>query len=347
MARGRKKETEVEDAASLLEKYRDVGAVLANDPVLPIDFISTGISTLDHILGGGIPRNRITLEFGQYASGKTFLTQKIIESVQKSGGLAAFCDAELKLDPEWVENTGVDLSQLLVIQDNRGEQVLDIVMELVQDVDLVVVDSIAALVPQGEGETGMSQDTIGGQARLINKFFRKLLPRLRPQDGGRAAVVMLNQVRKTIGGYIPLDSYPGGAAQQFYSSIIMKVSRGTWHTEDGKFLDKSVKLRTGFDINVRTEKNSVHRPFQQVSIPFSFTGEIDPVRSLARMGIDEGVVNHTGQIYEFGNVRGRGQGKFISELRSDESTQALLADALAELAEQGGVEDGIGDEGDE
>jgi len=325
--------SEKDEISGLLNKYKDFGAVRGDDPIIKIKWLDTGIDSLNIILGGGIPRNRITEIIGPYATGKTYLCQKMMAHVQKQGGKVAFIDAELKADPEWFETTGIDLSQLLLIQDNRGEKVLDATMELVKDFDLVVVDSVAALVPQSEAKTEMKQDLVGAQARMYGKFFRKALSSLRPQEGGKAALVMINQVRSSIGGYIQMDAYPGGKAQMFYSSIIMKVSRQSWSTEEAQFKRKNIQRRTGFDIIVKTEKNSVHRPYLVVSIPFNFSGQIDEIRSIVRVGVDEKIIENHGRTYSYKDLTVGNRKGFMSQIRQRPDLIEELAKEIVELGE--------------
>lgn len=329
----------------LLAKYGQYDGRAGSDPKNKVLWIPTGITALDKVLGGGIPRNRISIFLGDFAAGKTFICQKAIAALQSQGGMAAFIDAELKMDQDWFATTGIDTDKLLVFQNSIGEEVLDLAMRLVGDVDLLIIDSLAALVPTAEATTGMDQDLVAAQARMINKFFRKVLPKLNRVTGSKCAVVFINQVRSGIGGFIPIESYPGGRAQKFFSSIILRVTRAGWVTVPAKFGGKDVKQRIGFDIVCKTEKNSLSSPFKMCSLPFSFDGSIDEVRALGRVGVDLGLIRQEGPIYLYGDIRERGRGAWLKVFRTKPDLQEKMRREILEFEEFKAVdEDDIEDE---
>lgn len=307
------KDVTIED---LVTKYAGLGAKLGNHPSLPAEFIPTGIAVLDKILGGGIPRNRVSILLGDYATGKTFICQKIIAHAQSLGLLCGFVDAEMKISPDWFVTTGVDITKLLVIQNNIGEEVLDAAMSLVEELDILFIDSIPALVPVEEVNKSMKEDRVASQARMTTKFFQRVLPHLnKDKTGSRCALVFTNHVKSGIGGYIPVENYPGGKAQKFYSSIILRISRSGWATVPAKFKGKDSLKRVGFDIVCKAEKNSLTSPFQKCSIPFSFDGTVDPVRALGRMGLDEGIIIQHGPYYEYHDIKEQGRSAFLAKFR--------------------------------
>lgn len=304
----------MENRDELLKILKNSGlrAYSGSDKELIVDRIPTGIEPLDVILGGGMPRGRIFMLVGDYSTGKTYLAQKAIQAVQQKNELAVYFNCELKYDPEWWMKTGVNINELIVVEGNVGEHIWEGMLEMIsRNVGIVVLDSIAALVPIAEDEKAMEQLFVGDQGKMISKGLRKIIPRMSDK---KTIVVFINQLRDTIGGLTPLEVYPGGRAQKFYASIVMRVRRGEWITE--KFGDKLT--RTGHRIKVRTEKNNLAPPWQDVNIPFYFTGELDSIAGLVSLGYDLGIITHDRQIWKFGDKKFVGVEKMREHFKENE-----------------------------
>jgi len=263
--------------------------------------ISTGCISLDLALGGrGIPKGRVVEVFGPESSGKTTLCLHLIASTQKEGGMAAFIDAEHALDPSWARKLGVNLEDLLVSQPDTGEQALEICEMLVRSgaVDLVVVDSVAALIPRAEIEGEMGDTHVGLQARLMSQALRKLTGAI---NRSNCTVVFINQIREKIGVMFGNpETTPGGRALKFYSSVRLDIRR-TATIKDG---DRAVGNRT----RARVVKNKVAPPFRQAEFDIMFNEGISTSGDLIDLGVEEGVVDKSGAWFSFGEVR-LGQGR--------------------------------------
>ena len=298
---------------------------LADDESLITQRISTGLPNFDNILGGGIPRRSTTIFYGQESSGKTFLAMKAIASAQSEGLECGFIDAEFSFDPDWAEKIGMNVKDLYMLQPETGEQALDGALALCKaGVDLVVVDSIAALLPTKEMEGTMEDNTIGQQARLLNQFFRKHGP-----ANHKTALVMINQVRAGIGGYYTTDALPAGKGQQFFSRIIVQCKRGK------PIQDKGNSLPAGFMMELKTRKNKTSPPLQEWSLPFYYTGEIDMSTLLFQLGVDFGFIERTGAYYNFDGIRELGRENFINTLKAENKMDKLSA-MLEELEVENG-----------
>lgn len=304
------KETNSESSDNIeLSEIQDIvknfglGAYAGDDERLKVQFIPFGIPGLDTILGGGLPRNRFTMFGGDTAVGKSFLSQKLIANAQKLGCSTVYFNVENKYDPAWFTVSGVDVKKLIVVQGNIMESVWDSMIAFAEKgVDLVVLDSLAALVPSVMEEAAMADQSsyTGKHAYMVAKGFQKIMPALSMSDRKtKTAFLFLNQIRENIrmspfagGGDV---IYPGGKSIEHYCSVKARVRRGEWDQET----KKDVTTRRGFQLVVRTEKNQVHRPFMEATIPFSFTGEIDAVASLALLAQDLGMLTNEGANYFF------------------------------------------------
>ena len=256
---------QVGDIVNEINKQLKTNLVVGNDEALDTVRIETGMPALDQMLGGGIPRLAVTELFGYQSSGKTYISQRIIANAQKLGNTCAFIDAEFSYDPVWSANIGIDTEKLIVSRPQTGEKALDVLLALCeQEVDLVVLDSIAALLPTAEAQEGMEHQSIGLQARMMNQFYRKL-----PQSNTKTAIILINQIRAGIGGYITRDALPGGKGQEFFSRIMVRVRKGEAIGE--------VKSPQGFFIEMKAEKNKTSRPLLTSSVPFYFTGLPNPL----------------------------------------------------------------------
>ncbi len=275
-----------------------------------LDVVSTGSLALDMALGvGGVPRGRIIEIFGPEASGKTTLTLSIISEVQKAGGVAAFIDAEHALDSIWAEKIGVKLDDLLVSQPDTGEQALEIAETLIRSggIDLVVIDSVAALVPRAEIEGEMGDSMMGLQARLMSQALRKLTGAI---SKSRTITIFTNQLRQKIGiMFGNPETTPGGLALKFYATIRMDT-RKIETLKDG---DKAYGSRH----RVRIVKNKVAPPFRLAEFDILETG-ISKEGSLIDVGLELGVLSKSGAFIRFGETM-LGQGKEAVRIHLKES----------------------------
>ena len=298
---------------------------LADDESLITQRISTGLPNFDNILGGGIPRRSTTIFYGQESSGKTFLAMKAIASAQSEGLECGFIDAEFSFDPDWAEKIGMNVKDLYMLQPETGEQALDGALALCKaGVDLVVVDSIAALLPTKEMEGSMEDNTIGQQARMMNQFFRKHGP-----VNEKTALIMINQVRAGIGGYYTSDALPAGKGQQFFARIIIQCRRGK------PIQDKGKSFPLGFMMELKARKNKTAPPLGEASLPFYYTGEIDMSTLLFQLGVDFGFIERTGAYYNFDGIRELGRENFINTLKAENKMDKLSA-MLEELEVENG-----------
>jgi recombination protein RecA len=267
----------------------------------PIDGIPTGALSLDIALGGyGIPRGRILEVFGPESSGKTTLNLHIVANVQKMGGVAAFIDAEHALDPSWARKIGVKLDELLVSQPDTGEQALEICELLVRSnaVDVIVIDSVAALIPKAEIEGEMGDSHVGLQARLMSQALRKLTGAI---NRSKCTVIFINQIREKIGVMFGNpETTPGGRALKFYSSVRIDVRR-TGSIKDGE-------VAVGNRTRARVVKNKIAPPFRDAEFDIMFDGGISYEGDLLDLGVLCNVVDKSGAWFNYKTTR-LGQGR--------------------------------------
>lgn len=258
-----------------------------NDPALEIEIVPIGIPKLDEVLGGGLPRGRNVLFVGDYSGGKTFLSQQAIRAIQQQGGTAAYIDVERSFDREWFEASGVDVSKLLVSVPEYGERAIDVCVGLLEaSVDIVVLDSIAALVPLAEvEEESVEKQFIGNHPRLVSRAYGLITI-----ANKNSIFLAINQSRQEIGPY-GAETYPGGRKQKQMSHIICRVRREGWIKEKDK--------KVGFDINIEAIKNKVAQPWKSCSIPFRFDGGLDETVSNIDLGLAQGVIQRAGPYYKW------------------------------------------------
>jgi len=316
-------------AVQQIEKQFGKGAVmkLDGDQKANVDGISTGSLSLDIALGGnGVPRGRVLEIFGPESSGKTTLTLHIIASTQKAGGVAAFIDAEHALDPSWAKRLGVHLDDLLVSQPDTGEQALEICELLVRSnaVDVIVIDSVAALIPRAEIEGEMGDSHMGLQARLMSQALRKLTGAI---SKSRATVIFINQIREKIGVMFGNpETTPGGRALKFYASIRIDVRR----TGTIKENEVSVGNRT----RARVVKNKIAPPFRDAEFDIMFDHGISYEGDVLDLGVLANVVDKSGAWFNFKNVR-LGQGRENSKQFLKENKEITEQIRMAVLESKG------------
>jgi recombination protein RecA len=297
------RESALTRAVQQIEKQFGKGAVMKLDgnSIQPIEGIPTGSLSLDIALGGaGIPRGRVIEIFGPESSGKTTLTLHIISSTQQLGGVAAFIDAEHALDPSWAKRLGVKLDDLLVSQPDTGEQALEICELLVRSnaVDLIVIDSVAALIPRAEIEGEMGDAHVGLQARLMSQALRKLTGCI---SKSKCTVIFINQIREKIGVMFGNpETTPGGRALKFYASIRIDVRR----TGTIKEAEVSIGNRT----RARVVKNKIAPPFRDAEFDIMFDRGISYEGDLVDLAALANVVEKTGAWYNYKSTR-LGQGR--------------------------------------
>ncbi len=316
----------LEQALAQIDKQFGKGSVmrLGDEGRTPIEVIPTGSITLDLALGiGGLPRGRVVEIYGPESSGKTTVALHAIASAQKAGGIAAFIDAEHALDPEYAAKLGVDIDALLVSQPDTGEQALEISDMLVRSsaIDIIVIDSVAALVPRAEIEGEMGDSHVGLQARLMSQALRKMTGALK---GTGTTAIFINQLREKIGVMFGSpETTTGGRALKFYSSIRLDVRR----IETLKDGTEPVGNRT----RVKVVKNKVAPPFKQAEFDILYGIGISREGGLIDLGVEEGLVRKSGAWYTYeGDQLGQGKENARAFLRDNPDLTDELEKRLKE-----------------
>ena len=276
-----------------------------------VEAIPTGSISLDIALGiGGVPRGRVIEIYGPESSGKTTLALHITANAQKAGGIVAFVDAEHAMDPEYAKKIGVQINDLLISQPDAGEQALDIVETLVRSnaVDVIVVDSVAALVPQAEIEGDMGDHHVGRQARLMSQALRKLTPIVSKSN---TVVIFINQIRMKIGVMFGNpETTTGGQALKFYSSVRIEVRRSAQIKKDEEVVGNRVK--------VKVVKNKVAAPFKTSEFDIMYNEGISRSGDLLDTGVKYEIINKAGNSYSFKEIKlGVGREKAKQYLKED------------------------------
>jgi len=334
----------LENAIKQIEKAYGKGSImkLGEQSAVGVEVIPTGCLPLDIALGvGGIPRGRVIEIYGPESSGKTTVALHIAAEAQKMGGTAAFIDAEHALDPVYAHNLGVDLDQLLVAQPDSGEQALEIAEALVRSgaVDLVVVDSVAALVPRAELEGDMGDSHVGLQARLMSQALRKLTPAV---NKSRCSIVFINQLREKVGiVYGNPEVTPGGRALKYYATVRIDVRR----SETLKQGSDSVGNRT----KAKIVKNKVAPPFKIAEFDIVFGEGISREGTLLDLGVNLDIVAKTGAWYAYNDEKiGQGRENAKKYLREHPEIAAEIeAQVRAQAVVSNRISFGVEDDSEE
>ncbi len=325
MKRESDKQKALDSALAQIERQFGKGSIMklgADNPVTEIESTSTGSLGLDIALGiGGLPKGRIVEIYGPESSGKTTLTLHCVAEEQKKGGVCAFVDAEHALDPLYAKKLGVDLDELLISQPDTGEQALEIVDTLVRSgaVNMVVVDSVAALTPKSELEGDMGDSNVGVQARLMSQAMRKLTSSIARSN---CMVIFINQIRMKIGVMFGSpETTTGGNALKFYSSVRLDIRR------IGQIKDRDEVV--GNATRVKVVKNKVAPPFKQVEFDIMYGEGISKMGELLDLGVKAGVVEKSGSWFSYGDERiGQGRENAKNYLRENTRTALQIEDKI-------------------
>lgn len=309
----------IREAVGHIDKAFGKGSIvkMGSREVVPVKTISTGSLALDYALGvGGFPRGRIIEILGSESSGKTTLALETIAEAQSVGGQAAIIDAEHALDPGYARKLGVDLDSIWISQPDYGEQALEIAEYLVRsnEIDVVVIDSVAALVPKAELEGDMGDNQIGLQARLMSKAMRKLAGVVAKTD---TVLIFINQLRANIGGYGSPETTTGGRALKFYASIRVDVRR--------KEALKEGEVVVGAVTRAKVIKNKVSAPFREATFDILYGKGISKEGDIVELGVQTAVLEKAGSWYSHGGERlGQGKANVVALLEANKELSGKL-----------------------
>ncbi len=320
------KQKALDQTIAQVERIYGKGAIMrfSDSDVVPVETIPTGALALDLALGvGGVPRGRIIEVFGHEATGKTTLALHIVAEAQKLGGIAAFIDVEHALDTTYARNIGVNLENLLISQPDAGEQALEIVEHLIRSgaIDIVVIDSVAALTPQAEIEGEMGDAHVGLLPRLMSKALRKLSG---VTNKSRTCVVFTNQIRQKIGlTFGNPDTTPGGLALKFHASVRLEMRRAQ-QIKDGTDI-------LGNRVRVKVVKNKVAPPFREAEFDVTFGKGISKEGNLLDIAVEEGLVQKSGSWFSYNNERiGQGRNTVKTYLEENPEITAEIESKIRE-----------------
>ncbi len=315
----------LESALAQIERQFGKGSIMKlgqDNPVMDVEATSTGSLGLDIALGiGGLPKGRIVEIYGPESSGKTTLTLHVVAEEQKKGGVCAFVDAEHALDPQYAKKLGVDLNELLISQPDTGEQALEIVDTLVRSgaVSLIVIDSVAALVPKSEIEGDMGDMQMGSQARLMSQAMRKLTASI---GRSNCMVIFINQIRMKIGVMFGSpETTTGGNALKFYASVRLDIRRIGAIKEKDQIVGNTTR--------VKVVKNKVSPPFKEVEFDIVYGEGISKVGELVDLGVKAGIVDKSGSWYSYKDERiGQGRENAKVFLKSNPAMATEIEDKI-------------------
>lgn len=326
------KKKALEVTFSQIDKQYGSGAVmlLGQNSATQVEAISTGSILIDQALGiGGLPKGRIIEIYGPEASGKTTLAMHTIAQAQKNGGICAFIDAEHALDPNHAQNLGINVDDLIISQPDYGEQALDIAEMLVRSgaVDIIVIDSVAALVPKAELEGDMGDSHMGLQARLMSQALRKLSPVVHKS---KTVLIFINQMRQNIGAlpFAPKETTTGGNALKFYASVRLDVRRVASL--------KKQDVQIGNRVAVKVSKNKVAPPFRRVEVDLLFNEGISKELDLLDAALHYDVIKKSGAWFSYdGNNIAQGRDQVLQHLKANrEHTAKVYKDVMQAIAAQ-------------
>lgn len=334
----KKKREALDMALGQIDRHFGKGTVMKLGDSLAevtVDAIPTGSLVLDMALGvGGVPRGRVTEIYGAESSGKSTLAYHIMAEAQNLSGTAAYIDAEHALDPAYAARCGVNLDELLLSQPDSAEQALEICEYLVRSnaIDIVVIDSVAALVPKAEIDGDMGDTHVGLQARLMSQALRKLTGAINRSD---CAVIFINQIREKVGViWGSPETTPGGRALKFYSSVRLDLRRSESIKQSGEFVGNRVRARV--------VKNKVAPPFKTAEFDIMFNQGISREAELIELGVEKGFIKKSGSFYSFGDIRlGQGRENVKQFLREETDISGKIEDLITGRTSDG--EDGAGD----
>lgn len=293
---------------------------LGENKHMDVETFSTGSLALDLALGGGYPKGRAIEIYGPESAGKSTLALHAVAQVQKNGGIAAYIDAEHALDPTYAKKLGVDTDNLWVSQPDSGEQALAVAEELVKSgaVDLIIVDSVAALVPQAELDGDMGDSHMGLQARLMSQALRKLAAVMAKKN---TTIIFINQIRMKIGVMFGNpETVPGGNALKFYSTIRLDV-RKVDTIKNGEDV-------IGTKVRIKVVKNKIAPPFRKVETNMYFDGGVRRNVELCDLGIEKGIIKRSGAWYSYKDLKASGRDAFMDMLSSDSEMLAALENEI-------------------
>lgn len=327
------KKTALETAISRIEREYGKGTImkLGENTKMNVSAVSTGSISLDLALGiGGVPRGRIIEIYGPESSGKTTVALHVVAEVQKLQGEAAFIDAEHALDPVYAKQLGVDINNLLVSQPDSGEQALEIAEALVHSgaIDIIVIDSVAALTPQQEIDGDMGASHVGLQARLMSQAMRKLSAAISKSN---CVVIFINQLREKVGiAYGNPEVTPGGRALKFYASVRIEIRKGESLKNGSEIFGNHVRCKV--------VKNKVAPPFKTAEFDILYGKGISKVSELIDMGVALGIVEKSGSWFSYDGQRiGQGREKAIAFLEENGEIAAVIEEKVRAAATSGGV----------
>lgn len=304
---------------SSIEELMDKGHLRkGSDERFVIRRIPFGLPDLDEVVGGGLPRNRITIVTGEYSVGKSFLVQLFMKRALEEGMQVAYIDTERTFDPIWWAQIGLDIDKIWVSQPSSGEVAIDVAVKLAGDgFDVVAVDSLAGLISEEVAEADAAKKFIATQAKLVTRLMQKLIA-----VDHKAVILCTNQLRSSIGPG-PIDLMPGGWAQKYFGHLMLRMFRESWIEER--------EVKVGFNMKVICRKSKVSRSYGECILPFRFRGEIDILSMLLDRALEAGLVEQAGAWYTvLEGEKTLGRNHVLEMLREDEALKQRLETALGE-----------------